>query len=222
MNRRNALRMLAAAPVAAFGQAQRPSQPDQQKIWDDVYSSADPIYNRYPNRFLAEIGEKAKPGRALDIGIGQGRNAIYLASLGWNVTGIDISEKGIETAKATALRRKLTIEAIQADFMTFDLGKSQWDLISEIYMQGIIIGRAPQIADSLKPEGMLVVEGFHRDMSQKGITGQPLGIEGHQLLTAFAPHLRIVRYEEVRDFGDWTRSGLKVPLVRMVGVRRSA
>lgn len=220
MNRRNALRMMASAPIAAFCQSQ--SQPNQQKIWDDVYSAADPIYNRYPNRFLAEIAEKAKPGRALDIGIGQGRNAIYLASLGWNVTGIDISEKGIETAKATAQRRKLKLDAVQADFMTFDLGKSQWDLISEIYMQGIIIGRAAQIAESLKPEGLLVVEGFHRDMSQKGITGQPLGIEGHQLLTAFAPYLRIARYEEVKDFGDWTRSGLKVPLVRMVAVRRSA
>ncbi len=59
-------------------------------------------------------------------------------------------------------------------------------------------------------------EGFHRDIGQKGITGNPLGVEGNQLVTAFAPLLRIVRYEEAVDFGDWTRSGLKVPLVRMV------
>jgi len=211
MNRRFALRLMAASPPAIFGQ----SQPDQnpasaQKIWDEVYSAADPIHNRYPNRFLAEIAEKANPGRALDIGIGQGRNALYLAALGWNVTGIDISEKGIEVARAAAQRRKLTIEAVQADFMTYDLGKSQWDLVSEIYMQGIILPRAAQVAESLRPGGMLVVE-----------TGQPLGYEGHSLLTAFAPHLRIVRYEEVRDFGDWTRCGLKVPLVRMVAMRRS-
>ena len=221
MNRRFALRMMVASPLMAFGQQQQ-SPPDQKKIWDDVYSAADPIYNRYPNRFLAEIAEKAKPGRALDIGLGQGRNALYLAALGWNVTGIDISEKGLESARAAAQRRKLKIEAVQADFMTYELGKSQWDLVSEIYMQGIILPRAAHVAESLKPGGMLVVEGFHRDMNQNGITGQPLGYEGHSLLTAFAPHLRIVRYEEVRDFGDWTRSGLKVPLVRMVAVGRSA
>lgn len=214
MNRRRLLRMIAAAPLMAFAQGQ--DRPDPQKIWDDVYGAADPIYNRYPNRFLADIAGTVKPGRALDIGMGQGRNALYLASLGWEVTGVDISAKGLETARATAQRRKLTVHTIQADFTTFDLGKSQWDLISEIYMQGIIIGRAAQIAESLKPGGLLVVEGFHRDLGQKGITGQPLGFEGHQLLTAFAPHLRIVRYEEVKDFGDWTRSGLKVPLLRMV------
>jgi 2-polyprenyl-3-methyl-5-hydroxy-6-metoxy-1,4-benzoquinol methylase len=91
---------MAASPLAVFGQSQADQNPaSAQKIWDDVYSAADPIYNRYPNRFLGEIAEKAKPGRALDIGMGQGRNALYLAALGWNVTGIDISEKGIEVAR---------------------------------------------------------------------------------------------------------------------------
>lgn len=229
LSRREALGLAMGAAIAgsrAAGQ-QKSEAPARNrpssgvKMWNDIYSRPDSVVNPYPNRFLADVVQGVKPGRALDIGMGQGRNAVYLASQGWDVTGVDISEKGLDLAKEQAKRHNVAINAVLSNFDAFDLGKGQWDLISEIYMHGMIIERAPQIVESLRPNGMLVVEGFHRDIAQKGFTGEPIGFFVNELLKAFVPLLRIVRYEEVLDFGDWSMSGAKVPLVRMVAAKRS-
>jgi methylase of polypeptide subunit release factors len=71
--------------------------------------------------------EERKPGKALDLGTGQGRNAIFLASTGWTVTGVDISEVAIAEAKKNAAARKVQIDAIVGDLDTYDFGREQWD-----------------------------------------------------------------------------------------------
>lgn len=185
-------------------------------MWDGVYAKPEPIMNTFPNRFLASSVEGIKPGRALDIGMGQGRNSLYLASQGWDVTGVDISAKGIEIARKEASARKLKLNAVQAEFSTFDLGIDQWDLIGEIYQHGLIVAYAERVVKSLRPNGLLIVEGFHKDVNDVGLTGQPIGFEVNELLKAFVPRLRIVHYEETKDFGDWDESRVKVPLVRMI------
>jgi hypothetical protein len=57
------------------------------EVWDGVYSDATPVFSTAPNTFMTEAVKGLKPGRALDIGMGQGRNSVYLAKLGWKVTG---------------------------------------------------------------------------------------------------------------------------------------
>ena len=81
---------------------------------------------------------------------------------------------------------------------------------------GLITGHAKRIAAALRPGGHLVVENYHADLNRKGITGDPLGYPVNALLEAFAPLLRIVQYEEFRDFPDWGNRGEKVPLVHML------
>ena len=216
MSRRTLVKSLLLVPSAAEAALQQILPPDQgRQIWNKVYSEEDSRVTNYPNRFLAELVQGRTPGKVLDIGMGQGRNSLFLARVGWNVTGVDISDKGIEIARREAQEANLNINCVVADFASFDLGNAQWDLILGIYMGGLVLTNAKRIADALRPGGVLVVENFHQDINRTALTGGMLGYPANVLLETFVPLLRIVRYEEVFDFPDWSNHGEKVPLARM-------
>ena len=216
ISRRALVESLLLVPGAAAAALQQVQPPDQAgPFWNKVYSEESSRVTNYPNRFLAEMVQGRTPGKALDVGMGQGRNSLFLARRGWNVTGVDISEKGIETARQEAQKASLKVNCVVADFASFDLGKAQWDLILGIYMGTLVLTNARRIADALSPGGLLVVENFHRDINKTALTGGMLGYPANVLLETFVPLLRIVRYEEVTDFPDWSNQGEKVPLVRM-------
>jgi methylase of polypeptide subunit release factors len=77
----------------------------QASEYDPVYSGKDGVpFPRRPNEFLVEMTKRREPGQALDVGMGQGRNSIYLAKQGWDVTGFDASSEGVRQART---RRRL-------------------------------------------------------------------------------------------------------------------
>ena len=203
-------------PSGATAALQQPLPPDQaRQTWNQVYSEENSRVTSYPNRFMAEIVQGRTRGKAFDIGMGQGRNSLFLARLGWNVTGVDISDKGVNIARQEAQKAELQVNCVVADFASFELGKAQWDLILGIYMGGLVLTNARRIADALRPGGLLVVENFLADINKTALTGGMLGYYANVLLETFVPLLRIVRYEEVTDFPDWSNQGEKVPLIRM-------
>jgi len=180
--------------------------------WDQVYAGEPHLYTTEPNALLVEVAQALPPGRALDIGMGQGRNAGWLAARGWEVTGIDVSGEGLRLAQASGAR----IRCVQQGVEDFDMGVEVWDLIAGIYVHGVLLRSASRIADALRPGGVLVVEGFHRDVRKlgiEGITGGALGYRTNALLRHFLG-LRIERYEDVTALADWRR--IEAPLVRMV------
>jgi 2-polyprenyl-3-methyl-5-hydroxy-6-metoxy-1,4-benzoquinol methylase len=72
------------------------SGPEFQVLaYNKMYASQNPIYSTAPNPFLVEVVQELRPGRAIDVGMGEGRNSIFLAQRGWDVTGIDLAEVGI-------------------------------------------------------------------------------------------------------------------------------
>src|SRR6266487_356668 len=99
------------------------AEPDR---WDEVYARQPHLYTREPNALLAEVVRGLPPRTALDIGMGQGRNATYLAGLGWDVTGIDASAEGVRQVGEG-------VRAIHTSIEEFDLGSEQWDLILGMY-----------------------------------------------------------------------------------------
>jgi len=214
MTRRTLIQALALTPLAA--QQQPPGDDNHAKLWNHVYSAEPERVTPYPNRFLVGSVEGKPPGRALDVGAGQGRNSLYLARQGWDVTGVDISDAGIEIVRKQAERSKLKFTGVVADFSSYDLGTAQWDLVVGIYIGHLITVHAKTIAAALRPGGHLVVENYHADLNSKGITGDSLGYPANKLLETFTSLLRIVRYEEFRDFPDWGNRGAKVPLVHML------
>jgi len=218
MTRRAAVQSLLLLPSAlAFAREQSPAITDKDRaLWNKVYSEEDWRVTTYPNRLMADAIQGKAPGRALDVGMGQGRNALFLARSGWDVTGIDISDKGIDIAKKDAEKANVKLSCVVADFANFDVGKEQWDLVSGIYMGDLILTHAKRIAEGLRQGGILVAENFHQDINVIALTGGKLGYPVNALIETFAPLLRIVHYEETLDFPDWSNRGLKVPLVRML------
>ena len=89
--------------------------------------------------------------------MGQGRNSLFLARLGWDVTGIDVSDKGIDLARKEADRLGMKMNYVVSDISAFDIGKERWDLIVGVYVGREILFQASQLTTGLNSGGMLVV-----------------------------------------------------------------
>jgi SAM-dependent methyltransferase len=205
--------------LTALVQAQAQRRPPRE-VWNEVYTKRQG--RAFPhNTFLAEMIKGRTPGTALDIGMGEGRNALFLATQGWEVTGFDISDVGVQLAREAAQQRGVKLEAVVEDADRFDYGKQRWDLVVGMYMHAVITRNAEKIIDSLKPGGILVVEGFHRDLNRRGVQGEYFGYQSNELLKAFE-RLRVLYYEDTIAAADWEQSGQEAPIVRFLAVREHA
>lgn len=178
--------------------------------WNRILTSPAAPFNREPNAFLVRIIRNARPGTALDVGMGQGRNAVYLAQQGWAVTGFDPAEQAVAAAQAEAARVGVKLTAVPVDDSRFDFGKDRWDLIVLSYVGAREF--VPRIYDSLKPGGMVVVEAFHRDATKNGPIGGAVVFDTNELLKLFE-RFRVTHYEDVEDVADFGMQ--KVRVVRL-------
>jgi SAM-dependent methyltransferase len=182
--------------------------------WNQILTAERPRFNTKPNVFLMEMVQGRPPGTALDVGMGQGRNAIWLAQQGWDVTGFDPAEKAVALARETAGKSGVHLKTEIKRTEDFDFGERRWDLILLSYVGGR--GMTDILQRALKPGGVLVIEGFHRDATKNGPIGGAVVFDTGELPSLF-PQLRVVRYEEPvadADFGQ-----VKVRLVRYCGQR---
>jgi len=113
-----------------------------------------------PLRLLAETVRFLKPGRALDVATGSGRNGLYLARLGWDVTAYDIAPVALAAARRAAAEEGVELHAVEASHDTFDFGEGRWDLIvcSYAYMRPNEPQWPPRLWKALKPGGTVVVQ----------------------------------------------------------------
>src|SRR3954463_13507520 len=180
-------------PLLAGAQQKRSAE----EVWNDLYAKREGKEHQF-NKFLAEAVKGRKPGTALDIGMGQGRNSLFLAALGWQVTGFDISEVGVKQAIAEAKKRDVKLDARVADADKFDYGKDRYDLIVGMYMHEYLTRNAAKVMAALKPGGMLIVEGIHRDINKDSLKGERYGYRNNELTKVF-DRLRVRHYEDVSD-----------------------
>jgi SAM-dependent methyltransferase len=168
--------------------------------WNRILTAPAPAFNTKPNAFLVEMTRGRSPGRALDVGMGQGRNAIYLAQQGWAVTGFDPADQAVAAAEAEAKRLGVTLTTRVLRDDQFDFGKEQWDLIvlSYVGLRDLI----PRLYDSLKPGGVVIVEGFHRDATKTTPIGGAVVFDTNELLKLFE-RFRVVRYEDTEGMSDF-------------------
>ena len=182
--------------------------------WNRILTAENPTFNVKPNQFLVEMARDRRRGTALDVGMGQGRNAIWLAQQGWDVTGFDPAEKAVALAQETARKLNVHVKAEVKGIDDFDFGDRRWDMIVLSYVGGRDMAGVFQRA--LKPGGILVIEAFHRDATKGRSIGGGVVFDTGEL-PALYPRLRVVRYEEPVGIGDFGQQ--KVRLVRYCGER---
>jgi SAM-dependent methyltransferase len=182
--------------------------------WNRILTAPRPSFNTSPNAFLVAVTKGLKPGRSLDVGMGQGRNTIYLAQQGWDSVGFDPADRAVAAAReqATKLGVKITTEVARDD--DFDWGDGRWDLIVLSYVGAREY--AGKVLRALRPGGMVVVEAFHRDATKMRPIGGAVVFDTNELLQLFAP-LRVVRYEDTDAVGDFGQSYTRV--VRLAAVK---
>jgi SAM-dependent methyltransferase len=186
--------------------------------FDKTYASPGTEFKATPNAFLVSCARTLKPGRALDIHMGQGRNALHLAAQGWDVTGFDISEEGLVQVRAEAAKRGLRIKAVHQDHKDFDFGRSQWDLVVMSYTMIPLddVALVKRIVDSMKPGGFLVLE--HHLESNAGDHRPGDWLPRRQELPTIFRGLKVVKYDEVTAEPDWGGAKAEV-VVRMLAQR---
>lgn len=90
------------------------------QFWDDRYRADEYAYGREPNEFLRAEAHRIAPGRVLCLAEGEGRNAVFLAKLGHDVTAIDFSVEGLRKAERLASENHVNIKTVHADLATYE------------------------------------------------------------------------------------------------------
>jgi SAM-dependent methyltransferase len=171
-------------------------------MFDRIYASDRPNFSQNPSTVLIEAIEGVKPGRALDVAMGQGRNALFLAQRGWAVTGFDVSNEGLNAARANAKKAGVSLTALRSSIEDFDYGEGKWDLIALIYVPNIAHEGAAmaRLLRALTPGGLLVIESFASD--RQSAPRRPVDIDPATLkasLTGFD----IVRFDDGEAVSEW-------------------
>ena len=167
--------------------------------WDERYGRNMYIYGKEPAAFLKQKIDGLKKGKVLVLAMGEGRNAVYLAQNDFDVTGVDISEVAIEKCNRLAEERNTMVNAVVADLTDYDMGKAQFDLVTNFYYYEPSI--FPQVIAALKPGGMFILEQFsidhlkYRETSRFGPRNPDYLIKPNELLEHFKS-LRILYYED--------------------------
>jgi SAM-dependent methyltransferase len=172
-------------------------------------------FNDQPNTLLVDTVRGLEAGTALDVHMGEGRNALYLAQHGWQVTGVDIADQALAFAWQRARQLGVRLITIEHDANTYDWGSQQWDLIVLSYADES--AHVEQVRSALKPGGLLVFENFHTDINQEPgrRPGKEIGFKTDELRNLYtAAGLEIVRYEEPMGVADFSRETHR--LVRLV------
>ncbi|CPR07108.1 methyltransferase [Mycobacterium bohemicum DSM 44277] len=135
---------------------------EAQQVWEAHYGERDRVWSGRVNVRLAELVESMTPGRALDLGCGEGADAIWLAEHGWRVTAVDISQTALDRAAADAAARGL---ADRIDFRRHDLDATFPDGVFELVSAQFLHSTVPldrarllrRAADAVAPGGTLMV-----------------------------------------------------------------
>lgn len=141
--------------------------------WDTRYEEEELVWSAEPNLFLPPIVEQLEVGTALDLACGEGRNAVWLARQGWDVTGVDYSSVGID--KATKIAGDTDVDWVVADVTTYE-PRTTFDLVIIVYVHLDPDGMRSLFANAaraLAPGGTLIAMGHALRNLTEGVGGPP-------------------------------------------------
>ena len=172
--------------------------------WNRRYAGSELLWTAQPNRFLVAEAAGLPPGRALDLACGEGRNAVWLAEQGWQVTGVDFSDVAIRKAEQLAEARGITVAWAQADLLGYRPKRHGFDLVILFYLQLPEASRGPILraaAEAVAPGGTLLLVAHDRSNLEDGHGG---------------PSDPAVLYTAADVEGDLAGSGLRIEKAEVV------
>jgi len=187
---------------------------EEQARWDERYASGDYQPSLVHSSLVAEAAGHVREGRALVLACGAGRNALYLASRGFQVDAVDISAVAIEMARTEARRLGLSVDWRVADLSQFDLEPDRYDIITMIRYTNRAIW--PHLPAALSDNGWLVMEQHLRTRHQVAGPSQEYRLAPGELLDAF-PEMRVIKY--VEEFGESPTSGRMIATAMLLACK---
>jgi tellurite methyltransferase len=166
-------------------------------FWNKRYDTETYILGKEPVEFLKEYINILPRGKALDIAMGEGRNAVFLAKNGFEVDGCDVSEIAVKKTLELAKENNVRVNAFVADLEIYKLPKDTYDVVACFYyLQRSLI---PQIKEALKPGGMVIYETYTIENWERGFEGpknRDYLLKTNELLDLFKD-LTIIYYREL-------------------------
>ncbi len=171
-------------------------------MWDKRYGNESYFYGTEPNGFLREHFADIPKGPVLCLADGEGRNSVFLAEQGYEVTAVDQSAAGIEKGRKLAQARGVSVDYIQADLADFDIGTQKWAGVVSIFCHlppPLRTAVHAGVAAGLRPGGVFFLEGYRPDQMKNGTGGPPVAELMHtrEQLLADLPDLEFRHLQEV-------------------------
>ncbi|SPL71975.1 SAM-dependent methyltransferase [Acinetobacter stercoris] len=143
-------------------------------MWDERYNEDEYVYGKLPNDFLAENYEVIPKGKVLSLAEGEGRNAVFLALQGYDVTAVDASKIGLEKAQKLAEEKGVKITTILANLEDFEIQPESWDGIVSIFCPLTEQARQTlhqKVIQGLKENGIFLLEAYTPEQIEFGTGG---------------------------------------------------
>lgn len=191
--------------------------------WDERYAGTQFFYGTKPNAYFAGFLKKqSTPGIMLLPGEGEGRNAVFAASLGWRVDAFDTSRVAIKKAKSLAKQQHVEINYQYGDVKSFRVTPEKYDLIALIFFhlpEAVRKKFHHQVAQSLKKGGIVLVESFAKEQIRNDSGGPPdvSMLYSPEMLKSDFSALKIIELQKTTTTLNEGRHAGIADLVRFVG-----
>lgn len=192
-------------------------------FWNERYSTEEFVYGEAPNKFVVEQLARLKPGKILFPAEGEGRNAVYAATLGWQVIAFDPSVEGKKKADRLAAKHNVKIDYQIAGYENAKFTKENFDCIVLVYAHvpsALRIKVYKKLATYLKPGGVLILEAFSKRQINNN-TGGPPNIDflfsKEELEADFAEFSKLVITETEIILAEGSFHQGKAAVIRVIG-----
>ena len=170
---------------------------DKKSVWDNKYRRKGYLYGKEPAVFLSQNYHYLAPGsRVLDMGMGEGRNAVFLARKGFDVLGIDISSVAIKKARRLAVEQGVKIKAKIASLNNYKIREDSFDaIVCFFYVDRSLVQKMQKW---LKPGGVLIFQAHtekQKAVAKIGKENEKYLLKEGELLSMFKG-MKILKYEE--------------------------
>jgi 2-polyprenyl-3-methyl-5-hydroxy-6-metoxy-1,4-benzoquinol methylase len=194
-----------------------------KNFWNERYAQPGYTYGKQPNVFFKDEIDKLPAGSLMLPAEGEGRNAVYSAVRGWNVTAFDYSEEGKTKALKLALENNTSIEYLIADYQTVEFPENHFDALALIYAHSPEWETVyPRLLKFLKPGGALIVEIFSKKQIHN-LSGGPKVLEmlldAAELKSILSGFAKVNVWEETIELNESQYHQGKADVTRCIAVK---